>query len=86
MGMAIHSLKVFIQAPGLGNQRATRGKKAKQQEWQGHTEAQSGEDSQCNGARGWIIANPSAIPINGAVHGLAMTTARTPVANELCCC
>ena len=31
---------------------------------------------------GWINAYPSAAPINGAVHGEATITARTPVKND----
>ena len=33
-------------------------------------------------AGGWVTAKPNAVPMNGAVQGLATTVASTPVKKE----
>ena len=77
-GKAMTCLSVSIQAPGLGSQllaaalllMATIGAAIP-------TPSAAKIISALTG--GWVRAKPSALPIKGAVQGLATTTASTPV-------
>ena len=77
----MNCLKVFIQAPGRGRKRVSAG--AKDSTRIGKAMPKPSErNTSIATTQGWVRANPSAGPMNGAVQGVATMVANTPVKNE----
>src|SRR4029079_13856215 len=70
-----------IQGPGLGKKRSQAGCALKSR-YGALMPAATATNIARMIAADWVKANPSAVPRNGAVHGVASTVANTPWKNE----
>src|SRR6185437_5373944 len=78
IGKASTCFSVSIQRPGLGSRRASAGTKPMARNGKARPMPSARNTSSADSI-GAVNAYASALPMNGAVHGLATTTASTPV-------
>src|SRR4029079_6792948 len=81
-GNARNCFRRSIHAPGLGSMRRQPGYQVSNTNGSAMPAPSAANTSSVNGA-GCASANPNAAPMNGAVHGDAMTTARMPESTAL---
>ena len=74
-------LKPSIHGPGLGIKRKSAGAKEKTR-YGNDLPSPKKVKMRIAVPKDWVIANPKAVPINGAVHGDATTVAKTPVEKD----
>ena len=80
-GKAKNCLKVSIQGPGFGSLEERLGNHVRAMKGSAIPNPRNAKTSNATYI-GCEMANPSAGPINGAVHGLATVVANTPVKND----
>ena len=79
MGKASICCRRCIQGPGLGRNRSQAGSRLSSKTGRAKPPPRVRNTASASQA-GRVTAKPSAAPMKGAVHGLATTAARTPVA------